>query len=179
MSKTRITTSLTTLATREEAEATMNELALAANNKRKLVARRDHEVLAINGRYETDIAACDAAVAAHTDALRVWAESHPEEFPKQRKSIEFLCGVLGFRTGMPKLSLLNRAWNWDKVVEAIAARGFQFIRNKPEVDKEAIIGFYTEATDKADVVKQVLTPIGVKVSQGESFFIEPKLTDLN
>lgn len=176
MSKSRIKVKLPTLTTREEAEAALNELALTENNRRKLIAQRDAAVLRIEENIAPDIAACETAIKDKTDALRAWAEANVDTFPKGLKSIVLVSGRIGFRTGTPKLKLLS-GWNWDKVLEAIEALGFQFIRNKPEVDKEAIITFASSQTDRAAVDLKVLRPIGVKLIQDESFYVEPKLTD--
>jgi phage host-nuclease inhibitor protein Gam len=177
MSKNRIKISLPLITTRTEAEAVMNDLANTANNRRKLAARLDMQILAAQDAAAPGLAACDADLQAKSDALRVWAEAHPEEFPKARKSIEFLSGTLGFRTGTPKVALVSRVWTWEKVLSAIIARGFKFIRIQEEVDREAILAFHAEAPDKPEVAVKVLAPIGVKIVQDESFYVEPKLTD--
>lgn len=106
--KSRIKIKLPSLATREEAEAMMTSLAASVNAKRSVTAERDSRVLRINKEYESGLATLDLAISAKTDALRVWAESHPEEFAKGRKSIDMVSGLLGFRTGTPKLNLLSR-----------------------------------------------------------------------
>lgn len=49
----------------------------------------------------------------------------------------------------------------------------RLIRNTPEVDKEAIISFFTSSEDKPAVVANVLTPIGVKVVQEEPSLWNP------
>lgn len=176
MSKNRIKKSLTiTLQTREDAEARMRDLAIATNTRVSLIADMDAQILAIKEQYEAAIASVDAAIKAATDDLEVWALANPSLFVKP-KCVAFLSGTIGFRTGTPKLALVNRKWNWDLVLENIEQRGFQFIRNKPEVDKEAILAFYAEAADKEEVAAKVLTPIGVKVVQDEGLYIEPKLT---
>ena len=177
MSKHRIKPAALNIFTRVDAEAAVNEISNAANNKRKFVAKMDAEVLAIQEKYQGNIMACDNEIEAKAAALEVWAASNPEEFPKGKKSIAFLTGTIGFRTGTPKLALLSRAWNWDKVLEAIQARAFQFVRNKPEVDKEAILAFVAADPNKSEVENKVLKPIGVKVSQAEQFYVEPNLTD--
>ena len=173
MTKQRIKINLPLISTRSEAEAAMNDLSLAANNKRKLAAKMDAERLAIENKYAGDLAVCDAFVKEKSEALRAWAESNPTEFGK-KKSIEFLAGTLGFRTGTPKLALLSRAWNWDKVLATLKAnlKFKPFIRTKEEVDKDAIIGTITSIKDGWDGAE-----IGVKVVQDESFYVEPKLTD--
>lgn len=177
--KTRIKVSLPILTTRDDAEAAMNDLALAVNNQRKLTARRDAEVLAINTRYESPMGELSQSIKEKTDTLRAWADANPEQFPKGRKSLDLVSGTLGFRTGTPKLQLLSRAWNWEKVLDAIQLRGFQFVRTKAEVDKEAILGFVSAGPEPpAELEATVLRPIGVKIVQDESFFIEPNLTAL-
>jgi phage host-nuclease inhibitor protein Gam len=176
MSKNRIKKSLQfTVQTREDAEARMNDLAVAANTRVSLIADMDAQILAIKQQYESDIATQDAFIKAASDDLEAWALANPDLFQKP-KSLSFLSGVMGFRTGTPKLALLNRKWNWDLVLDMILKCGFAFVRTKPEVDKEAILAFYSEATDKAPVQEKVLTPIGLKVVQDEGFYIEPKLT---
>jgi len=172
MSKQRIKIPLALIANRSEAEAVMNELAMIENNKRRFIALMDAAVLRVQEESAPSIAACDAAIKVKSDALRLWAEANPYEFPKGKKSIAFLAGTLGFRTGTPKLALLNRAFNWDKCADLVAQYLPNFIRNRPEVDKEAIIG---QRDDEA--IKACLPRCGLKVIQGESFFVEPNLTD--
>ncbi|MEI8289838.1 MAG: host-nuclease inhibitor Gam family protein [Verrucomicrobiota bacterium] len=175
MSKQRIKINLPLITSRLDAEAAMNDLANTANNRRKFIAELDSLKLKLEEKYAAPIAACDADIKAKSDALRAWAEANPAEFGK-RKSLDFAAGTLGFRTGTPKLKLLPR-WTWVHVLIEIQNRAFNFIRNTPEVDKEAILTFYASATDKPTVEAKVLAPIGVKVVQDESFFVEPKLTD--
>ena len=173
MSKSRIKINLPTITTREEAETVMNDLANIAVNQRKLVNRRDAEVLAINSKYESGLAECALALAEKSETLRAWAEATPDCFPKGRKSLELVSGTIGFRTGTPKLALLSRAWNWDKVLTAVQTYLPAFIRSTPAIDKEALLGQRDEPT-----LQMGLKMCGMKVNQDESFFVEPKLTEM-
>ncbi len=112
-------------------------------------------------------------------ALRAWAESHPDEFPNGRKSIQFTQGSLGFRTGTPKLALLNRLWNWDRVHKALISFGLakDYLRTKEEVDKEAIIAATAANPDKAGAAL-ACAAFGTKVVQEESFFVDPDITEV-
>ena len=179
MKNNRIKVTLPTIATRDEAETVMNELALAVNNQRKLAAQRDAMILTINQRYESPFAEVDQAIKAKTDALRVWAETNPDQFPKGRKSVEMVSGILGFRTGTPKLALLTRAFNWDKVLKLLRAVSpwRNYIRTKEEVDKEAILGNYSQTPDKPSMDMD-LRRFGLKVTQDETFYVEPKLAEI-
>ena len=172
MSKTRIKIKLSTetLITRDDAEQAMNALALAENNKRKLVAARDAAVLKVQENSAPGIAECETFIEQKTVELQAWAESHPDAFAKGRKSLELAAGTLGFRTGTPKLCLLSRAWNWKKVADALMVHLPNFIRSVPEPDKEGLLA-------QREELATMFPLIGIKVEQGESFFIEPKLTD--
>ena len=171
MSKERIKINLPLITTRDEAEAVMNDLANIANNKRKLTARLDAGVLKLQEEAAPGISQCDAELKSKSDALRAWAEANPEEFGK-KKSIEFMSGTLGFRTGTPKLALLSRAFTWEKVLAKAQELIPAFIRSKPELDKEAILGQRDE-----EPLQFAIKACGMKVVQDESFYVEPKLTD--
>jgi phage host-nuclease inhibitor protein Gam len=168
--KKRIKIALKPITTRAQAEQVMADLATAENHKRRIIAERDDEVLCLNDRYATNINECESAVEEATLRLKDWAEVHPEEFPKGRKSLDLAAGIIGFRTGTPKLKLLSKAWNWEKVLAAALSTFPNFIRSKPELDKEALIA-------QRDEIADLLPLIGVKVDQDESFYIEPNLTD--
>ncbi|HEY4415923.1 MAG TPA: host-nuclease inhibitor Gam family protein [Verrucomicrobiae bacterium] len=173
MSKKRIKIKLPEIANREEAEAMMTSLAASVNAQRKIISERDGKILTVNKEYESSLAVLAEAVEAKTEALHVWAESSPTVFPKGVKSLKFISGILGFRTGTPKLALLSRAWNWDKVLAAIKGvrMPHNFVRTKEEVDKDALITYLKDNKD------QSIALLGVKLVQEESFFIEPSLTD--
>ncbi len=173
----RIKVALPLIKSRDEAESVMNELATAANNQRSLIALRDEEVLALNAKYEVDLAECSDLLKEKTEMLRAWAECNPDQFTKGRKSIEMLSGTLGFRTGTPKLAVLSRAFNWEKVIELMraAADWKPFVRTKEEVDKEGILGAAAAAQNK-EAFAEDLKRVGLQVKQEESFFVEPNLT---
>ena len=169
MSKNRLKKSIELVVqTRDEAEARMRELALAANTRVSLIADMDAEILAVKKRYQVNIAKQEALVKQAADDLEAWALANPDLFQKP-KSIAMLSGTIGFRTGTPKLALLNRTWNWERVAEEVEHTLPNFIRTKPEVDKEGILA-------SRDTVEEFLPLVGLKIVQDEGFFIEPKLT---
>ena len=139
MSKNRIKKSLAIAVTsRAEAEQVVNEMAVLANEVAGLNAEMDAQIIALKEKYSPLVADREAKLDLYAADLEAWAIAHPEEFGK-KKSIEFLNGALGFRTGTPKLCLLNRKWTWDTVTDAVARLLPNFVRNKPEVDKAGII----------------------------------------
>jgi phage host-nuclease inhibitor protein Gam len=160
------------LESRDDAEACLNDLANAVNNLRQAQAIRDARVLEINEHYAPAFALLDQSIREYTTALQLWAEANPSDFPKGRKSLVMTSGTIGFRTGTPKLSLLSRAWKWDSVLEALRRSARRFIRTKEEIDKDSIIKEHSvSAITAAD-----LSTWGLKVTQQESFFVEPDLS---
>ena len=114
----------------------------------------------------------DEAINEKTDLLCAWAEANPGQFPKDKKSIALLAGTLGFRTGTPKLALLSRRFNWEIVLANVQRLIPKFIRNKPEIDKEAIL-----AERDNETLLTAITGCGLKITQDESFYVEPNLTE--
>lgn len=158
--------------TRDEAESLMTDLAHTVNNHRALASNRDADLLRLNESYAPDLTHCEQTIQQYTETLRAWAEANPSEFPKDRKSITMLSGTLGFRTGTPKLDLLNRRWTWKKALEAVLSLFPGYVRTKPEIDKDKIIADY-----HAKLIHD-LHLAGLHVTQDESFFIEPDLTNI-
>jgi phage host-nuclease inhibitor protein Gam len=154
---------------RNDAESAMNALALVANNRRKFIARSDAEKLAVDAKYQGNIASCDQTIEEIEAGLADWAEANPGEFGKE-KSIKFPSGTIGWRKGQPKLERTSKAISWECCLESVQNLLPNFIRQKPEIDKEAII------TQRADLA-QILPHCGLKVVQGEQFYAKPNLTE--
>ncbi len=175
MTKSRLKT-LPILTSRDDAEAAMNSLANICNNQRILQTRRDKDVVAINARYYPGLAQCAEQAKALTSQLEVWAATHPEQFPKDRKSLQLTSGTLGFRPGTPKLALLNRRWHWAAVLASIRTIK-AWVREKLEVDKECILSAHANAdAETRRIFDQELASHGMKVTQDESFFADPDLS---
>lgn len=167
----------------------MYDLARAANNVRDFTASMDAELLATRKRWERLIAHQREKLQLLTLQAKQWADAHPEQFAK-RKTLTFPHGQLGFRTPPPKLELLNKRWTWDAVTSALSKSRFwaQFIRRKPEIDKETILKDLAagalsplprgEGQGEGQISTPSIAAVGLKVTQGEAFFIKPKLTPL-
>lgn len=171
--KTRLSKNITPiLNTLDDVDARLGDLAYATNERIRRVADMDAMILEIKQKFEVDLNAAEADIKSACADLEMWATANPDQFVK-RKSLELLNGVLGFRTGTPKLVPLARAWTWEKITEQVCAFLPNFVRSKPEVDKEAILGQRDEPA-----IQAILPRCGLKVTQGEKFFVEPKLTDV-
>jgi phage host-nuclease inhibitor protein Gam len=158
--------------TRSEMETLVREIAGLKLNEKLLVDNMDSEIQTVRDTYESRLATISQVLADKLDAARAWAEANPAEFA-QRKSIEFAHGIIGFRTGKPKLKTAPK-WTWDRVLETLrsSAWGTAYVRVKEEINKEQILADVTaRKLSEADLRKA-----GALVVQEESFFAEPKLT---
>ena len=155
---------------RAEMETLVREIAGLKLNEKTLAAGLDAELKAVRDNYEQRLGAIAQLLAEKTAAARAWAEASPAEF-RSRKSIEFVHGAVGFRTGTPKLKAHLK---WDAVLDALRSLrwGAGYIRVKEEVNKEQMIAdFGARILSEADLKKA-----GAEVVREESFYVEPKLT---
>ena len=170
MPTARIKKALLTLTTRADVERSVSIIRSLKISERKIKADRDAAVKKIDEGCGPHLDRIAAEIAQHVGSCQAWAEAHPEEFAK-RKSIEFAHGLVGFRTGTPKLALLGRAWTWDKCLEKVRELLPAFIRDTPTIDKEAILG-------QREELEWAIKQCGMKVTQDESFYVEPVITEV-
>lgn len=165
------------IATREEAETVLHEIAVAANDKRAATAAMDAELLEVKSRHQAKLTECDQRIDAAGERLATWATDHPEIFPKDRKSVAWNAGKFGFRTDTPSLAPLKKTFGWAKILAVIAAKRLRrFVRIKTEVDKDAILARCGTLEKPTKFQEKTLPLIGLKIVQDERFFVEPDLT---
>lgn len=147
----------------------MRELSIERN---RLNISREAELKRIDDQFGPEIARLKLEIDAKSELLQGWAEANPGEFGK-RKSIEMLHGVLGWRTGTPKLIKRAKA-TWDAMVEKVKETlGHAYIRSKEEVDRQTIIRAHEDGVlDPAQ-----LRAAGLMVGQEETFFVEPMIDE--
>lgn len=156
--------------TRADMENLVAQIAALKREEARLTLRMDNTVAKVKADFGEQLDAIEAQYRPLLDAAETWATNHPAEFGKA-KSIKFREGVAGFRTGTPKLILLNRKWTWAKCLEAAQRLIPAFIRNKPELDKEAILAQRDEPT-----LQYAIEACGMAVDQDENFFVDADLT---
>lgn len=172
--KSRIKTTAPLIDSREQAERMLGEIAGLTIARNHVANNLDRDIQLAREKAEPQITALNQQLKEKTELLRGWAETNPEEFGK-KKSIVFAHGIVGFRTGTPKLKTLTRK-TWDTVLATLKglAFGAAYIRIKEEIDKERILSDYAQDA----LVDSDLTTLGVRVVQEESFFVEPKLEEV-
>jgi phage host-nuclease inhibitor protein Gam len=125
----------------------------------------DVEMMEIRDRYENRITAAREEIKRMIELAEDWAIANPAEFAA-KKSIAMVHGLVGFRTGMPKLKTL-KGWTWDRVLNVLKVAFPEYVRTKDEVAKDLII-------DQREVIgEERMRRMGVAVVQTESFYVEP------
>ena len=159
--------------TRDEAERIVGQITELTIKRTQLLAEVDDQISTIRSKYETTLGNLEARIESATNRIREWALHNPSQFGN-KKSIIFTQGVIGFRTGTPKLKTLA-GYTFARVLDCLrsVSWGKAFISIKEDVGKAELISAYSSQSITAEELRQ----IGVKVDQDETFFVEPAVTD--
>jgi phage host-nuclease inhibitor protein Gam len=161
------------ITTRSDMESLVGEIAEKQLAYDATVCQMDRDIQSIRDRYEPELKRYKTALEHLVLLAEEWALANEPEFGKL-KSIDMVHGVVGFRTGTPKLKTL-KGWTWAKVLDNLK-RSFVsagYIRIAEEVDKEKIIA------DRKELGTDKLKAFGVQIAQDENFFVEPKREQLS
>ena len=158
----------TTIATREDLEATLGRYAAAVIEADALKAELDRKTNELHAGYEERAAALGKRVELLFADIEAYVANNPEEIPAGRKSLELLHGTVGYRTGNPTVRL-PRGTDETALCEELRGAGFaDFVRTRDELNREAVL-----AAD--DPTRESLAAHGVKVTQTKDrFYIEIK-----
>lgn len=157
--------------TREMAEDAMGAFSDAANSLAKISAEMDAKINAIRDKYQDKITDLNEQKDQQIEVLEVFANETAESWGK-KKSFELLHGVIGFRTGTPKIKF-DKGFN-SKSVTAILADAFpEYVRTVTEMNKEKLI-----QDREADNFEQICKKAHVQVVQDETFYVESKSEEL-
>ncbi|HZZ20291.1 MAG TPA: host-nuclease inhibitor Gam family protein [Opitutaceae bacterium] len=157
----------TVLKSRAEFDQVVDRLASATVDLRKLEAKRDERIQEVREKHEPDIAVLKVEIDAMALNLEKFAAANRDELmPGRIKSGETSLARFGFRFGNPTLKLLNKSWSWEKVVAELKARLLTgYVRTTEEADKEGL---------RIHLTPEQLAGVGCRVTQSETFYVEPK-----
>jgi len=152
---------------REEMEAMMGEVRALTIEKNVRSLALESELKAATERHAAGLLLVEDKLGRRVELLRDWAEWNREAEFKGRQTIETRHGELGWRVGQPTLKPLA-GWNWKRVLAKLEelAAFWEYVRRKPEVDREGLL---------RDRKSLELAAVGCKVVQEEGFFVEPKV----
>lgn len=154
--------------TRDEMETAMHSYSVADAAHRSLMAEMDGKLAEIREDYADRLAELDAEKKAAFEKMQVFATENRDELFTKRKSMETTHGILGFRTGNPKLKA-RKGMTWAGILELLKIKGKNYVRMVEEVAKDKLL-----AERDLDECKIIMEACCIDVVQDETFFVEPK-----
>lgn len=183
---TRKKKTIITGVTREAADEAFATFAKADAQCNKINADIELACAKIREKWSDKLTVLQAERDAAFDTLQAFATEHPELFTK-KKSLDMAHGVIGFRTGTPKLKTL-KGFTWASALQL--ARKFlpdAYIRTTEEIAKDKLladrdleeVAIYDTPTgdDRTGTMREAMAACGIHVVQDEAFYVEPKKED--
>lgn len=154
--------------TREAAEDAFACYAKADAQSAKILADIDLQCAKIREKYSGKLAELDGEKEKAFDTLHAYATENQDELFTKKKSLEMAHGVIGFRTGTPKLKTL-KGFTWASALQLVNEFLPGYIRQTCEIAKDKLLA----DRDMEDIVPQ-MSRCGIQVVQDETFYVEPK-----
>lgn len=163
--------------THDDLERRVGEYAETAAKLAEIEAEMNLRLADIRKDFEGRIASISDASEAIFEDIQSFCSLHPETFQDGKKSVELIHGTVGFRTGMPRLTMPRGRKEEELCSDMLPLPSVKkFVRQTYAVDKAAVISAMSDESDNE--VKRVLDSIGFRVSQAERFYIDPKFEEV-
>lgn len=154
--------------TRESAEEAFAMYAKAEALGSKIVAEIELQCAKIREKYAVKLAGCEEEKNKAFDVLQAYALENQEELFSKKKSVDMSHGVIGFRTGTPKLKPL-RGFTWASALQLLKEFLPGYVRQTEEIAKDKLL-----ADRDSEEVSGKMSKCGIQVAQEETFYVEPK-----
>lgn len=152
----------------EEMELAMADFARADARLQKINATMDIEMTKIREKYQNEIVELGEVKDKAFDILQAFSLENKASLFSKKKSLDTLHGVIGFRTGTPKLKIL-KGFTWASVTNLLREFLPDYVRNVVEPAKDRLL-----ADREDENVSSMFNKVGLTVIQEETFFVEPK-----
>ena len=176
-------------ASRAEFEATVDEVAKMSVKRDKLVAALKAKHQALDDKFGAEIKNIERDMQAAHERASLYFEDHAGELVKPgTRSGSTKLANFGVRLGLPTVTKTGKfkkvAWKALGLIFDGIEELKQFVRNQPEVNKDAILDVFrdlksedAEISAAAQKKKKVLDKHGISMVQEEDFWIEPIADD--
>jgi phage host-nuclease inhibitor protein Gam len=183
MGTTRKKKVVVTGVTKEEAEQAFGVYAKADAEYKKITAGIELQCAKIREKWEKRLLELDGERDGAFDVLQSYATEHQQELFVKKKSVEMTHGVIGFRTGTPKLKTL-KGFTWASALQLVKKFLPGYVRQTEEVAKDKLLADreleevpFGDAVKTQKSMKDAMDECGLQVVQDETFFVEPKSED--
>jgi len=167
---------------RDEADAAFGVYATATAQLDKLTAEIELKCAKIREKYASELTRLGAERDKSFDVLQSYALENQSELFTKKKSLEMAHGVIGFRTGTPKLKTL-KGFTWASVLTLVKEFLPGYVRVSEEVAKDRLLAdrdlesvpvLHGDTDDVTEPMRAAMSHCGIQVVQEETFFVEPK-----
>lgn len=155
----------------EQMETAFSEYAIADAEVVKINANIDVQMTKIREKYADKLAELTEKKDKAFDVMQAWALENREDVFAKKKSYESTHGILGFRTGTPKLKT-RKGFTWGAALNLLKEFLPGYVRVSEEPAKDRLLA----DRDIPETAEQ-FERCGIYVDQDETFFVEPKKED--
>ena len=160
-------TVLTGTINKAAAEEAFAAYAKADARQAQLTAKMDVDITKIREKYQDEMTQLQDEKEEQFEKIQSYAENNRDDFGA-KKSMELTHGIIGFRTGTPKLKT-RKGFTWSSVTNLIKEFLPDYIRIQEEPAKDRLL-----ADREVPEVASLFPKVGITVDQDETFFVEPK-----
>lgn len=154
--------------TRDQMEDAFGRYATADAEAQSITAEMDRQFVAIREQYADRLAELEGQKREAFEVMQVFATEQREVLFTKRRSLETTHGIIGFRTGTPKLKN-RKGFTWAAVLELVKTFLPKYIRLTEEIARDKMLADRDE-----EGMAELFTKCGVYVDQDEAFYVEPK-----
>lgn len=168
---TRQKKTIITGVSREAADEAFAQYAKADAQSAKITADIELQCAKIREKYATKLAELEGQKEQAFDTLQAYATENQVELFSKKKSLEMAHGVIGFRTGTPKLKTL-KGFTWASALQLVKEFLPGYLRQTEEIAKDKLL-----ADRDTEQMPEKMGKCGIQVVQDETFYVEPKKED--
>ena len=166
--------------TRESADEAFAVYAKADAQSAKITADIELQCAKIREKYASKLAELEGEKEKAFDTLQAYALENQTELFSKKKSLEMAHGVIGFRTGTPKLKTL-KGFTWASALQLVKEFLPDYVRQTEELakdkmlaDREAMVTTDEDPLGTGKPMTEMMAKCGIQVVQDETFYVEPK-----
>ena len=154
--------------TADQMETAFADFARADARIQKINATMDVEMTRIREKYQDELSKLQDQKDKAFDVLQTYGMENQAELFSKKKSIETVHGIMGFRTGTPKLKTI-KGFTWPSVMNLLKEFLPDYVRTTEEAAKDRLL-----ADREVEEVRELFPRVGITVVQDETFYVEPK-----
>ena len=124
--------------TREAMEDAFGRYATADAEAQSITAEMDRQFVAIREQYADRLAELEGQKREAFEVMQVFATEQREVLFTKRRSLETTHGIIGFRTGTPKLKN-RKGFTWAAVLELVKTFLPKYIRLTEEIARDKML----------------------------------------